>query len=155
MWKESIVADVGHSVCLARIVQLVDTTRLDYNDTTWSNVDVAIWNIIESHIGAVTANIILMGPVVSLLSKRARRYVMPATSHQKNVDPGSSSYALTSYSRPEIGFKKIDDNILGVSTPTIEKGSSQVEPSSSETARSEHHGIKVRTDLEQNYHLRT
>ena len=54
------LADSNGSVCLTRIVQLVDTIRLDFEDPTWSNIDVAIWNIIESHIGLVAANIPLV-----------------------------------------------------------------------------------------------
>lgn len=152
---ENLVADLGHSVCLTRIVQLVDSVRLNYKDPTWSNVDVAIWNMIESHIGAVAANMLLMGPIVSLVSKRLRRHKTPVASHRKGIDTGSSSYALASYKRSEHGFKRMDDDILGVSTPTIESGVSTIDQSLSVTGQAGYSGIKVETDLEQDYGFRS
>ena len=99
--------------------------------------------MIEAHIGAVTANLLLMGPIVSLLSKRLQHRGSPSASPVKGPHTGSSSYALASYKRPEHGFKKMDDDILGVSTPTIERGASQIDETSSDTGELNYDGIKV------------
>ena len=60
-YRRERIANKPGSVCLTRMVQPVDTIQLDVENLTSSNVDVAIWNIVESEIGLVAANMPLMG----------------------------------------------------------------------------------------------
>lgn len=137
-------ADSNGSVCLTRIVQLVDTIRLDFNDPTWSNVDVAIWNIIESHIGLLAANIPLMGPLITLLGRRLHLSV--TTAPPKYGD----SHKL------EHGFKKMDDDgsgqatLVGVASLANLNGVSNPDDEMYDMDQLGRKGIRVKTDLEQN-----
>lgn len=136
-------------------MQLVYTVRLDYEDVTWSNVDVSIWNMVECHFGAVTANIVLMGPVISLFGKKLASRVRPAKSHGENLDTGSSSYVFSSGRGPQRGFERIDDDLHGVSTTIV---GMRPWPNNDVHVDDNHlddHGIRVNTDLEQNHGIRT
>lgn len=137
------LTDRNGSVCLTRIVQLVDTIRLDFKDPTWSNIDVAIWNIIESHIGLVAANIPLMGPLLTLLGRRLHLSVTTVPSKY------GDSHEL------EHRFNRMDDDgsgdatLVGVASPTITKGASNLDDETYHMDQLGRQGVRVRTDLEQ------
>ena len=138
------LANSNGSVCLTRIVQLVDTIRLDFKDPTWSNIDVAIWNIIESHIGFLAANIPLIGPLINLLGRRL--HLSATTASSKYGD----SHKL------EHRFKRMDDNgsgdatLVGVASPAIQKSASNLDDEIYNMDQLGRQGIRVKTDLEQN-----
>lgn len=137
------LTDSNGSVCLTRIVQLVDTIRLDFQDPTWSNVDVAIWNIIESHIGLLAANIPLMGPLITLLGRRLHLSV--TTAPPKYGD----SHKL------EHGFNRMDDDgsgeatLVGVTSSANANGVSNPDDEMYDMDQLGRQGIRVKMDLAQ------
>lgn len=137
------LANSNGSVCLTRIVQLIDTIRLDFKDPTWSNIDVAIWNIIESHIGLLAANIPLMGPLITLLGRRLHLSVTTTPSKYDDAH------------KLEHGFNRMDDDgsgdasLVGVASPTITKGASNLDDEMYHMDQLGRQGVRVRTDLEQ------
>ena len=154
----STEADHGQSVCLTRIVQLVDTIRLDFEDPTWSNIDVAIWNIIESHIGAVAANIPLMGPLATLLAKKLRLSATALSSKRsESGEQSSSKYASRSHRGIEHGFKRMNDGgsgngaLVGLASSTTGTGVSELDEEMSNMDHLGKHKIMVKTDLEQSF----
>jgi len=136
----------------------VDTIRLDFKDPTWSNVEVAIWNMIESHIGAVAANIPLMGPLISLLGKQLHRLAkVPSSKHGTSDKQGPSKHALGSHHAVGHGFRRIGDDgsgnrmLVGVASPEIGKGASESDEEMYKMDQLGKHGISVKTELEQDY----
>ena len=103
----------------------MDTIRLDFDDPTWSNVDVAIWNMIESHIGSVAANIPLMGPLITLVGRRV--HFSTTTASSKDSGPhkqGLSKGGLGSSGTAEHRFRRMRDDgsgdasLMAVEAPT-------------------------------------
>ena len=145
-------------VCLSRIVQFVYTVRLDYNDITWSNVDVAIWNLVESHIGAVAANIPLLGPLITLLLGRFRTIVTTISpGHGQSGQQSSSEHVLGNMSKPEHRFRRIDEDgskgeeSIGLSPPDVGRGSSILDQHTYKYGDIMEGGIKVKTHLSQEH----
>lgn len=158
MRERKALADSSGSVCLTRIVQLVDTIRLNFRDPTWSNVDVAIWNMIESHIGAVAANIPLMGPLITLLGKQFYfSATAPSTKRGKSDKQDPSVYVLGPHRGVEHGFKRMNDDgsadrtLVGMASPTIGGCVSELDEEMSNVDQLGRHGTRVKTELEQNY----
>lgn len=146
-------ADPPLSICITRVIQIIDTSQLDFDDITWSNVDVAIWNMVEVHIGCVTANIPLMAPLFSRLGNivpRLRSWRGNRLSHDcdKWSSASSSKYTLKNH----VGIEH--DDRLGMElagrtmTPRIEKGKTN-SADDIEMARLGGQGILVRNSLEQ------
>lgn len=111
------------SVCLTRTVQLVYTIKLDVKDLTWSNIDVAVWNMVESHIGSVAANIPLMGPLFVRVAKRLDHLSRP------RVDKASSTRTVFEHRETGRGFKRMNDHSTGedsVGTMSTTVGSDKV-----------------------------
>lgn len=52
-----------NSVCLTGIIRLIDTFAIKSEDLTFTNVSPALWNMVESEIGFVAANLLSMGPL--------------------------------------------------------------------------------------------
>lgn len=127
------------SVCLTRIIQLVDTVRLDIDDETWSNVDVAMWNIVESHIGCVAANIPLMGPLFTRMRTIFKSPSYPYFSRYKN---GASESLSTKNVPSQFGSK---------SRFSFRPRIAHANEDSSMDGLTEN-GITVTTDLEQTSH---
>lgn len=151
-------ADSNASVCLTRIIQLVDTIRLDLKDPTWSNVDVAIWNMVESHIGAVAANIPLMGPLIALVGRRLHlSATIPSSRHGESHKRGGSEYVLGSLGILEHRFKRMDYDGSGdatfmvVAPPRVQEGASELDDEMHNMDQLGRKGIRVKTGLEQNY----
>ena len=155
----SAISDGNGSICLTRIVQLVDTIRLDFKDPTWSNIDVAIWNIIESHIGVVAANLPLMGPLVNLFARRLHLSVKTASSnHRGSQGQKLPKYELGSLDTLEHGFKGTENDdssgaarLVVVASSITQQGSSDLGDEIYDMDHFGPQGIRVRTDLEQNY----
>ena len=124
----------------------------------WSNVDVAISNMIESHIRAVAANIPLMGPLITLLGKQFHfSGTAPFSKRGKLDKQGPSQYALGSHRGIDHGFEGMDDDgsgdgtLMGVASPVIGKGASELDEEISDMDQPGKHRITVKTDLELNY----
>ncbi|KAI4127893.1 MAG: hypothetical protein LQ338_002978 [Usnochroma carphineum] len=155
---------LGGFICITRVIQIVDTSRLDFEDVTWSNVNVAIWNMIEVHIGCVTANIPLMGPLFTRFGNLMHRFGL--FGHKRNSETGGtgSSHSLAKHTlKGRIGveheFQRIDDFRFGpekegrTMTPTIGKGEAHSDDEF-ELASLGAQGIMVRRDLEQNSYMK-
>ncbi|KAL9129612.1 MAG: hypothetical protein Q9217_001968 [Psora testacea] len=143
-------ADYYSSICLIRIVQLVDTIQLDFEDVTWSNVDVAVWNIVESHIGCVAANISLMGPIFTRLGKRFKIASFLGTSSH-----GKSEREIRAHRNVDFGFHRLENgNVRAIHmesmTPTIDKGVADP-PDAYDMDHSGPGGIMAKEDVEQNH----
>ena len=136
----------------------MDTIRLDFKDPTWSNVEVAIWNMIESHIGAVAANIPLMGPLITLIGRRIN--LLTSTSSSKDSGPhgqgvpkgarGSSSICKNKFGRMKnegLG----DTSLIAVNSPAVQERASQPDDDAYAMDQLGERGIRVKTDLEQSY----
>ena len=136
----------------------MDTIRLDFKDPTWSNVDVAIWNMIESHIGAVAANIPLMGPLITLIGRRIN--LLTSTSSSKDSGPhgqgvpkgarGSSGICKNKFGRMKnegLG----DTSLIAVNSPAVQGRASQPDDDAYTMDQLGERGIRVKTDLEQSY----
>lgn len=141
----------------------MDTIRLDFKDPTWSNVDVAILNMIESHVGAVAANIPLMGPLITIVGKQI--HLLTSTSSSKNSGPhgqGIPKGARGSSGVFEHKFRRMKDEGLGdtslmaANSPAVQGRASQPDNEAYAMNQLGEHGIRVKTDLEQSYdvHMR-
>ena len=133
----------------------MDTIRLDFKDPTWSNVDVAIWNMIESHIGAVAANIPLMGPLITIVGRQI--HLLTSTSSSKDSRPhgqGIPKGAQGSSGIFEHRLRRIQDEGLGdsslmaVDCPVIQGRASQPDDEVYAMNQLGERGIRVKTDLE-------
>ena len=134
------------------------------DDITWTNVDVAVWNMVEAHIGCVAANIPLMGPLFSRLGKRLNLSDhMPSSWHGGTKDKQSSVQSsakrtLRGHVGVEHGFKRMEEYGSGVRTsqlqgmvaPTIGTGD-KLPDDVFEMENLGGQGIMVKTDLEQTY----
>ena len=136
----------------------MDTIRLDFKDPTWSNVDVAIWNMIESHIGAVAANIPLMGPLITIVGRQI--HLLVSTSSSKDSGPlgqGIPKGAQGSSGIFEHKFRRMQDGGLGdtslmaVSSPVVQGRASQPDDEVYAMDQLGEQGIRVKVDLEQTY----
>ena len=136
----------------------MDTIRLDFKDPTWSNVDVAIWNMIESHVGAVAANIPLMGPLITVVGRQI--HLLTSTSSSKDSGPhgqGIPKGARASSGIFEHKFRRMKDEVLGdtslmaVNFPAVQGKASQPDDETYAMDQLGEHGIRVKTDLEQSY----
>ena len=136
----------------------MDTVRLDFKDPTWSNVDVAIWNMIESHIGAVAANVPLMGPLITLIGRRIN--LLTSTSSSK--DSGLHGHGVPNEARGSSGICKNkfgrvkneglgDTSFIAVNSPTVQGRASQPDNDAYAMDQLGERGIRVKTDLEQSY----
>lgn len=134
---------------------MVDTIRLDFEDPTWSNVDVAIWNMIESHIGAVAANIPLMGPLITIVGRQI--HLLTSTSSSK--DSGPHGQGILKGNRGFSGiyeqkFRRMKDEGLGetslmaVNSPAVQGRAFQPNDEAYAMDQLEEHGIRVKTDVE-------
>ena len=107
----------AHRVCLSRIVQIVDSSRLVAYDITYSNVNVAIWNMLEAHIGALTANIALMGPIFTRIGKYLTRTCKPTSTWYGTKNRGGEAFSSTDHHLPlqkkskglDHGFRRMQD----------------------------------------------
>ncbi|KAI4098850.1 MAG: hypothetical protein LQ339_006253 [Xanthoria mediterranea] len=124
---------------------IIATSRLDFEDITWSNVEVAIWNMVEVHIGCVTANIPVMAPLASRFSTAISRLL-------KRTRPGPISKSDVGNQE---GFRRMEEQIYrrGATAPTIGKGQ-QLSAEELEMAGLGTQGILVRKEVEQNSHPR-
>lgn len=144
-WPRDWRAKARSSTCITRVLQIIATSRLDFDDITWSNVYVAIWNLVEVHIGCVTANVPIMAPLVNRCSTAIPRLC-------KNEIPGPipKSQVGNGY-----GFRRMEEPACGMAVeegalaPTIGKGQ-QLSEEELEMAGLSARGIIVRTDVEQN-----
>ena len=130
--------------------------RLDFEDPLWSNIDVAICNIVESHIGAVAANILLTGPVITRLGNQFDLSAMVPSSLRRETEKQSSSkYPLGSHHGIDRGFRRMDNRgsgdraLIGVTSPRIVKGSFSASEGIYALEEWGKGRIKVKTDLEQ------
>ena len=156
-------ADSICSICLARIVQIVDSARLDDKDLTWSNTNVAIWNMVEVHLGCVAANVPLMGPLFYRINTKLRlSQRLHSTWPGVHTDGSSKAEHGLKGHHPgvEDGFQRMADfnprnnSREGTSAPSIRRAdSSMFEPI--ELGYRGSHGILVRTDLDQTGRLST
>lgn len=138
-------ANARSSTCITRVLQIIATSRLDFEDITWSNVEVAIWNMVEVHIGCVTANIPVMAPLASRFSTAISRLL-------KRTRPGPISKSDVGNQE---GFRRMEEQIYrrGATAPTIGKGQ-QLSAEELEMAGLGTQGILVRKEVEQNSHPR-
>ena len=93
----------SHNVCLTGIVRIIDTIRIDPEDMTYTNTGPALWNIVESNIGFVAANIPLMGPLLGKLYSRVKS--LPRSYPTEEIDSGNPASA-TSKVLTRHGFSK-------------------------------------------------
>ena len=138
----------------------MNTIRLDFKDPTWSNVDVAIWNMIESHVGAVAANIPLIGPLVTIVGKQIHHLTSTSSSkYSRPHEQGIPKGARESSGIFEHKFRKLKDEGLGnaslmaVSSPAVQGRASQPSDEAYATDQLGQHGIRVITDLEQSFDI--
>ena len=131
-------------MCLTRIVQLVDTVQLDVSDLTWSNVDVAVWNMVESHIGCVAANIPLMRPIFARWAFKGRLPGYGSSSQREAHANQSMERRNIGYRGTEFGFQRMNDYGLGKSEVVAGSAGDSLEMNHVAV-----HGILVKTDLEQ------
>lgn len=138
-------ANARNSTCITRVLQIIATSRLDFDDITWSNVYVAIWNLVEVHIGCVTANVPIMAPLVSRYSTG-----IPRVFRKTRPGPISKSHVGN-----QEGFRRMEEQSYrkGASAPTIGKGQ-QLSAEELEMAGLGAQGILVRKEVEQNSHAR-
>ena len=136
----------------------MDTIHLDFKDPTWSNVDGAIWNVIESHIGAVAAKVPLMGPLITLVGRRIN--LLKSTSSSKDSEPhgqGIPKGARGSSSICENKFRRMKNEGLGntslmaVDSPAVQGRAFQSDDEAYAMDQLGERGIRVKTDLEQSY----
>ena len=139
----------------------MDTIRLDFKDPTWSNVDVAIWNMIESHIGAVAANIPLMGPLITIVG----RQIHSLTSTSSSKDNRSHGRGIPKEARQSSGifehkFRRMkdeglgDSSIMAVNSPVVQGRASKPNDEAYAMDQLGERGIRVQTDVEQSYDSR-
>ncbi|KAI4222336.1 MAG: hypothetical protein L6R36_006220 [Xanthoria steineri] len=121
---------------------IIATSGLDFDDITWSNVEVAIWNMVEVHIGCVTANVPIMAPLGSRYSTAISRVF-------KKTTAGANS---KSHVGNQEGFWRMEE-ASSTSAPTIGKGQ-QLSAEELEMAGLGAQGILVRKEVEQNSHAR-
>ncbi|KAI4230612.1 MAG: hypothetical protein LQ349_006154 [Xanthoria aureola] len=141
----TFVLVLGGFTCITRVLQIIATSRLDFDDITWSNVYVAIWNLVEVHIGCVTANVPIMAPLVSRYSTG-----IPRVFRKPRPGPNSKSHVGN-----QEGFRRMEEQSYrrGASAPTIGKGQ-QLSAEELEMAGLGAQGILVRKEVEQNSHAR-
>lgn len=135
-------ANARSSTCITRVLQIIATSGLDFDDITWSNVEVAIWNMVEVHIGCVTANVPIMAPLGSRYSTAISRVF-------KKTTAGANS---KSHVGNQEGFWRMEE-ASSTSAPTIGKGQ-QLSAEELEMAGLGAQGILVRKEVEQNSHAR-
>ncbi len=114
--------------------------------------------MIESHIGAVAANIPLMGPLITLLAKQLRHLATtPFSVRGEPEKQGSSKHVLGSHRRVDHEFKRMYDDgsggetLVGMASPIIGKGASEMDEEILSMDQLGKHRIRVQTDLEQDY----
>ena len=137
------------SVCLTGIVRLVESIRLDIQDLPFSNSGPAIWNMVESQVGFVAANIPSKGPLFGKVTATARR--LRDTYGSKNLEDGThGSGKLSTVHRNSFkGFERMaDDDRIGVES-TVQPGSPP--GNSLYAADIPMSKIVVKTNLEQSY----
>ena len=114
--------------------------------------------MIEVHIGCVTANITLMGPLFSRLANRLKNSENKRSTRNGGVEVENSSakHILRDHIGVEHGFQRMEDYNPGmeigegIMAPTIGKGEAHSEDGL-EMGDLGVHGIVVRKDLEQSY----
>ena len=116
-----------------------------------SNVSAALWNIIEAELGFVAGNVPLMGPLFAKMrhGKSIRSSEDPTSDGKKN-SIGSTRHGFRSKGPSNAdGFQRMPDDSRGhlftMAAPVAKADISNVELMGLPT-----HGIKVKTDLEQN-----
>ncbi|KAL9607297.1 MAG: hypothetical protein Q9167_007778 [Letrouitia subvulpina] len=152
----AFIFTLGAITCLGRIVQIVDSSRLNPEDITWSNVDVAIWNMVEVHVGSVATNLPLMAPLFKRMGKRLKlsERLHLTWTKEGNDNQSASLYKAREPAGVEHGFKRMeelefeDPTKQGIFTPIIGKGDAAF-LDSMELVNLRAKGIMVKTDLEQ------
>lgn len=148
-WPRDRRANARSSTCITRVLQIIATSRLDFDDITWSNVYFATWNLVEVHIGCVTANVPVMAPLVNRYSTAIPRLC-------KNEIPGPIPKSHVGNGH---GFRRMEEHACGMAAeegalaPTIGMGQ-QLSEEELEMAGLGAQGILVRTDVEQNSYLK-
>ena len=137
------------SVCLTGIARIIYTIRLDVKDLPFTNADPATWNMVESQVGFVAANVPSMGPLFSKVSNTAKRlhatYVNQKNQHESH---GSTKHAIPQRVTNR-GFERMmDDEEVGVQS-TAQPGSPNVDEDLTESIPMNE--IVVKTNVEQNY----
>ena len=139
------ITNTSHSICLTGILRLIDTIRLDLKDITWTNVGPAVWNMVESEIGFVAANLPLMGPLFGKLRSRAEILLHAyGSSGKEDGVRASKSHSGTSHQK---GFVRIGDRGHGMISSPISHGQSTFEDLELDSLPIQ--GIKVTNNLEQ------
>ena len=109
------VADTSSSVCLTGIARIYYTNLLDVKNITYTNANPAIWNIVESQVGFVAANVPSMGPLFgkagSVVKKIRHNYASQSFEHGMHT---STKYTVSRRGSTD-GFKRMmDDDVVGV-----------------------------------------
>lgn len=143
------VANGHFSVCLTGIARIIYTIRLDVKDLPFSNADPAIWNMVESQVGLVAANVPSMGPLFGKLRNTAKRLHDTYNSHKNKHESHGSTMHTVAQRVTNRGFERmVDDEEVGVQS-TAQPGSPKVGKNLTESIPL--NDIVVTTNLEQNF----
>ncbi len=138
-----------YSVCLAGIARIIYTIRLDVKDLTFTNANPSIWNMVESQVGFVAANIPSMGPLFSKVSNATRRlrniYGSQSLKHESH---GSTRHTVPQRGDNR-GFERMENDDRVRVNATVQPGSPNVNSGLTESIPL--NNIMVRTNLEQSY----
>ncbi|KAL9064204.1 MAG: hypothetical protein Q9161_009024 [Pseudevernia consocians] len=131
------------SVCLTGVARIIYTIRLDVLDLTFTNANPSIWNMVESQVGFVAANIPAMGPLFHKASNMVKKLRNTYGSQSLKQD----GHTLTRHSVNNRGFERMM-NVDGVGvTATAQPGSPNEEHDLEDFIPA--NGIIVETNLEQ------
>ena len=131
------------SVCLAGIARIIYTIRLDVLDLTFTNANPSIWNMVESQVGFVAANVPAMGPHFRKVSSMVKK--LRSASGSQSLS--HNSHNLTRNFANSRGFERMR-NVDGVAvTATAQPGSPNEETELEDFIPA--NGIVVKTNLDQ------
>lgn len=75
-------------------MRLIDTFAIKSEDLTYTNVSPAIWNMVESEIGFVAANLLSMGPLFGRIRAQVPKLRQLYSKQAVSESAGSTGYAL-------------------------------------------------------------
>ena len=114
-----LTISVTRSVCLTGVARIFYSIRLNVLDFTFMSADSSIWNMVESQVGFVAANIPAMGPLFHKISNMAKKLRNVCSSQHLEYD----SHKSTRHSINNRGFERMM-NVDGVGvTVTAQPGS--------------------------------
>jgi len=156
-WELTAVFVMGGIVCITGIIRLWAISKINPFDITYSNVSSSMWNMVESELGMVAANIPSMRPLLKHFSgeKSTSNNSNQGYGYAKNSLKQSSSRQTFGLSSKPPGFERMHDykNGAQAQVSTMAKsGRSDSDDMELYDLTLPKHGITVRTDVEQHTH---